>query len=167
MKCGNLKFLEPSGPLQACNGTALPLLKKERKCYEVICSLWMNSVFSTLVPSVTLACREMVRLYSGIDCIFPISFLLVYLQVPRQVWEGALLGRGRRSRQWRRRGKQTSALVGKGPALCATHLQSSPAQRRRFVRKGDSSRGCRSALHMSHGLTLTLIRRPCLYNWTR
>jgi hypothetical protein len=23
MKCGNLYFLEPSGPLQACNGTAL------------------------------------------------------------------------------------------------------------------------------------------------
>jgi hypothetical protein len=23
-KCGNLNFLEPSGPLQACNGTALP-----------------------------------------------------------------------------------------------------------------------------------------------
>jgi len=25
MKCGNLNFLEPSGPLQACNGTVLPL----------------------------------------------------------------------------------------------------------------------------------------------
>ena len=25
IKSGNLKFLEPSGPLQACNGTALPL----------------------------------------------------------------------------------------------------------------------------------------------
>jgi len=24
MKSGNLQFLEPSGPLQACNGTALP-----------------------------------------------------------------------------------------------------------------------------------------------
>ena len=24
-KSGNLKFLEPSGPLRACNGTALPL----------------------------------------------------------------------------------------------------------------------------------------------
>jgi hypothetical protein len=23
-KSGNLKFLEPSGPVQACNGTALP-----------------------------------------------------------------------------------------------------------------------------------------------
>ena len=26
MKSGNLNFLEHSGPLQACNGTALPLL---------------------------------------------------------------------------------------------------------------------------------------------
>jgi len=25
MKSGNLKFLEPSGPVQACNGTVLPL----------------------------------------------------------------------------------------------------------------------------------------------
>ena len=25
MKSGNLNFLEPSGPLQACDGTALPL----------------------------------------------------------------------------------------------------------------------------------------------
>jgi hypothetical protein len=25
MKSGNRNFLEPSGPLQACNGTALPL----------------------------------------------------------------------------------------------------------------------------------------------
>ena len=24
MKSGNLNFLEPSGPVQACNGTALP-----------------------------------------------------------------------------------------------------------------------------------------------
>jgi len=27
MKSGNLNFLEPSGPVQACNGTALPLLR--------------------------------------------------------------------------------------------------------------------------------------------
>ena len=26
MKSGNLNFLQPSGPLQACNGTALPFL---------------------------------------------------------------------------------------------------------------------------------------------
>ena len=27
MKPGNLNFLEPSGPLQACNGTALPYIE--------------------------------------------------------------------------------------------------------------------------------------------
>jgi len=27
MKSGNLNFLEPSGPLQACNGTTLPLIQ--------------------------------------------------------------------------------------------------------------------------------------------
>jgi len=27
MKSGNLNFLEPSGPLQACNGTALPIIQ--------------------------------------------------------------------------------------------------------------------------------------------
>jgi hypothetical protein len=32
MKSGNLNFLEPSGPLQACNGTALPLLISVRGC---------------------------------------------------------------------------------------------------------------------------------------
>ena len=28
MKSGNLNFLEPSGPLQACNRTALPIIRK-------------------------------------------------------------------------------------------------------------------------------------------
>jgi hypothetical protein len=31
MKSGNLNFLKPSGPLQACNGTALP--KLTRVCF--------------------------------------------------------------------------------------------------------------------------------------
>ena len=41
MKSGNLNFLEPSGPLQACNRTALPLLylvitnKQNRKQYNL------------------------------------------------------------------------------------------------------------------------------------
>ena len=29
MKSGSLNFLEPSGPVQACNGTALPLLLED------------------------------------------------------------------------------------------------------------------------------------------
>ena len=31
MKSGNLNFLETFGPLQACNGTALPLYTKQEK----------------------------------------------------------------------------------------------------------------------------------------
>ena len=31
MKSGNLNFLEPSGPLQACNGTDLPYTKRQRR----------------------------------------------------------------------------------------------------------------------------------------
>jgi len=39
MKSGNLNFLEPSGPLQACNGTSLPLhhLDKFVTCPLCIC----------------------------------------------------------------------------------------------------------------------------------
>ena len=33
MKSGNLNFLEPSGPLRACNGTALPLQSKHDYIY--------------------------------------------------------------------------------------------------------------------------------------
>ena len=35
MKCGNLNFLEPSGPLQAFNGTALPLKTQGLWCFNV------------------------------------------------------------------------------------------------------------------------------------
>ena len=31
MKSGNLNFLQPSGPLQACNGTALPFFKNSNR----------------------------------------------------------------------------------------------------------------------------------------
>jgi hypothetical protein len=35
MKSGNLNFLEPSGPLQACNGTALPyIIPNDDEIYE-------------------------------------------------------------------------------------------------------------------------------------
>ena len=39
MKSGNLNFLEPSGPLQACNGTALPL-----PCFYGLSSLRLNAL---------------------------------------------------------------------------------------------------------------------------
>ena len=44
MKSGNLNFLEPSGPLQACNGTALPLplpftFQQVFRAHRFICSM--------------------------------------------------------------------------------------------------------------------------------
>jgi len=41
MKSGNLNFLESSGPLQACNGTALPL--QVVKIYKVFFNYVLNS----------------------------------------------------------------------------------------------------------------------------
>ena len=35
MKSGNFNFLEPSGPLQACNGTALPLCTNSRYLHSI------------------------------------------------------------------------------------------------------------------------------------
>ena len=42
MKYGNLNFLEPSGPLQACNGTALPLpFTLIHSAVHVQCPVWL------------------------------------------------------------------------------------------------------------------------------
>jgi hypothetical protein len=46
MKSGNLNFLEPSGPLQACNGTALPLpIFKKDQSYTVPPRLGLRGLF--------------------------------------------------------------------------------------------------------------------------
>jgi hypothetical protein len=45
MKSGNLNFLEPSGPLQACNGIALPVPFKYEKLVHLvgfIMSIYIN-----------------------------------------------------------------------------------------------------------------------------
>ena len=36
MKSGNLNFLEPSGPVQACNGTALPFSNSSANYVSVV-----------------------------------------------------------------------------------------------------------------------------------
>src|SRR5215469_9463723 len=65
MKSGNLNFLEPSGPLQACSGTALPLpllmtkwdpikltflyctvLYYMHRHLEVVCNYWLDDGLS-------------------------------------------------------------------------------------------------------------------------
>jgi len=54
MKSGSLNFREPSGPLQACNGTALPLLVCVRGWDSRECNIGAyntaNSFGTTLVP---------------------------------------------------------------------------------------------------------------------
>jgi len=35
MKSGKFNFLEPSGPLQACNGTALPAFNATCRCLKI------------------------------------------------------------------------------------------------------------------------------------
>jgi hypothetical protein len=57
MKSGNLNFLEPSGPLQACNGTALPLplpsvqhgvgIRTEETGFKRIISCSMKQLYAT------------------------------------------------------------------------------------------------------------------------
>jgi len=49
MKSGNLNFLEPSGPLQACNGTALPLYRRHE--YTVRNGIYVQSVLNVLKSS--------------------------------------------------------------------------------------------------------------------
>jgi len=53
MKSGNLNFLEPSGPLQACNGTALPLIRKHSElCIAGCGSLVQRDMISMELPPV-------------------------------------------------------------------------------------------------------------------
>ena len=48
MKSRNLNFLEPSGPLQACNGTALPLPNHGYKLYNVRINFSTKSSLQTI-----------------------------------------------------------------------------------------------------------------------
>ena len=58
MKSGNLNFLEPSGPLQVCNGTALPLTITRKECVDVVCfSKFRRIVFRSFDFSVILYMR--------------------------------------------------------------------------------------------------------------
>ena len=69
MKSGNLKYLEPSGPVQSCNGTDLPLRKD---LHSAVVSLTVHAASQILAFSVTLC--EVLSSSSG---------------VPRNfVWEG-------------------------------------------------------------------------------
>jgi len=45
LKSGSLNLLEPSGPVQACNGVALPLLQGSDSSFKVYVEAWLNSTF--------------------------------------------------------------------------------------------------------------------------
>jgi hypothetical protein len=49
MKSGNLNFLEPSGPLQACNGTALPLKKMDWGVHHERYIFGTDHIFTSLL----------------------------------------------------------------------------------------------------------------------
>ena len=72
MKSGNLNFLEPSGPLQACNMTALPLPLSFREVNELNVCFW-NLCCKVCTRTRYLIC---IHLYLGITC--NISFLNRY-----------------------------------------------------------------------------------------
>ena len=52
MKSGNLNFLETSGPLQACNGTAIP--------FAVVWQICGLAIDSKMKPSLLLVCKIVV-----------------------------------------------------------------------------------------------------------
>ena len=57
MKSGNLNFLEPSGPLQACNGTALPFTILLRQAASTV-GAWRvneNDVYNVQLKNVVAA----------------------------------------------------------------------------------------------------------------
>ena len=52
MLSGNLNLLEPSGPVQACNGTALPYIKVYGELYE-----WVTRCFCVTMLTITDLCE--------------------------------------------------------------------------------------------------------------
>jgi hypothetical protein len=53
MKSGNLNFLEPSGTLQACNGTALPLLPSSVAILGMSLNIRNYETLRNTLPKVT------------------------------------------------------------------------------------------------------------------
>ena len=73
MKSGNLNFLESSGPIQACNGTALPFIT-HAKCLFVtlgirqamhmrhiaICELSGSTLFSHIISQIARSGKKVI-----------------------------------------------------------------------------------------------------------
>jgi hypothetical protein len=61
MKSGNLNLLEPSGPLQACNGTALRLPLPLNNCEGRVCHCLRRSEIYYKRPRCPSTCSESIR----------------------------------------------------------------------------------------------------------
>jgi len=61
MKSVNLNFLEASGPLQACNGAALPLLLYKDSFYSKQCEYWESFYAVVLSVKFYVVCFVRVR----------------------------------------------------------------------------------------------------------
>jgi hypothetical protein len=79
MQSGNLNFLEPSGPLQACNETALPLL------VLIYGGTHYNAKFFIT------ACQNSDTVARVVNCIFPIVFIRVLQHVVRGKIHGKII----------------------------------------------------------------------------
>jgi hypothetical protein len=103
MKYGNLNFLEPSGPLQTCNGTALPLPltptilslglhSLSMKCSNYIAYLNCGIPFCTVKGKVhPRTDRESsTKSMYIVVCMFSILPIGKYFNVPTTLCEGAV-----------------------------------------------------------------------------
>jgi len=77
MKSGNLNFLEPSGPLQACNGTALPLSFDTREGdYLEDRSRWEDNK-KVAIEEVVLGCMDWIEVARDRDrCQAPVNVVM-------------------------------------------------------------------------------------------
>jgi len=63
-KSGNLNFLEPSGPLRACNGTALPLIViEEGGCAARHSMKYLQLLFLKLMITFNVTEKAILELY--------------------------------------------------------------------------------------------------------
>jgi hypothetical protein len=67
MKSGNLNFLEPSGELQACNGTAFPLLRIHFRVHNLMMATWGP--------------KHVVVVNNSIPTCYLIKYLIVFMTV--------------------------------------------------------------------------------------
>jgi hypothetical protein len=80
MKSGNLNFLEPSGSLQACNGTALPLYFYNLCSIDIVCNMTLSSIFKYLLHTSSLQSFSFIcyQIYSTLSqAMLPVLFPVI------------------------------------------------------------------------------------------